>query len=74
VNGDLGIYRFEADERGEVFGAVSRAGWALGGGAELPVGGRHAVGTTVRFDRVFDDFTRYWMSAALQWRWRPGRG
>ena len=74
VNGDLGIYRFEADERGEVFGAVTRAGWALGGGAEIPVGAGHAAGLTVRFDRAFDDFTRYWMSAAVEWRWRPGRG
>ncbi len=74
ATGDLGLYRLEADQYGEVFGATSKLGWALGAGVTMPVGTRYSLGATARFDRVFDDFTRYWMSAALEWRWRPAGG
>lgn len=72
ARGDFGLYRFQADENGDFIAAATKVGWSLGGGAMLPVRENHAVGITFSFDRVFDDLTRDYMSAALAWHWRPG--
>jgi hypothetical protein len=65
-----GYYRITDDVRGDELGHVGSTGFSLAAGARRALGLHFALGTFVRYHRLFNDREGRFMSAGLDGTWR----
>lgn len=72
VSGTWGWYRIIDDaDFGDIrFKEEDGLGWSVGAGVRWPIAEQQALGTSVRYHRVFSDRVGRFMSWSLDWRFR----
>jgi len=67
-----GMYRLSDDLHGDATRTLGSAGFGLGLGCARRIATTHAAGLAVRYQWLMRGDTGKYLSAALEWRWRPG--
>jgi len=70
VSGSWGYYRVTDDMRGHVERRIASTAFSLGAGIRRSVGERHAVGTSIRYHRLFNDRIGRYVGWAVDWSYR----
>jgi hypothetical protein len=70
VSGTWGYYRVIEDVRGTTLGEVGSTGFSVAVGARRPLGGRNAVGASIRYHRLFNDHIGRYVGGAIDWSFR----
>ena len=70
VSGTWGYYTVTDDRRGRVERRVGSTGFSLGAGVRRAVTDRHAVGTSIRYHRLFNDRIGRYVGWAVDWSFR----
>ncbi len=65
-----GWYRLADDRLGRVTGGESSTGVSVGAGVSRVLRGDFAAGASLRWHRLFNDRSRGWVTAGLDWTWR----
>ncbi len=73
VSGTWGYYRIQDDRLGSTFDAVSAAGFSLGAGVRRPMRGDSRLGASLRYHRLSSDRVGRYLTASMDWSWRPAR-
>ena len=68
-----GFYSINDELHGDLLGREASTGFSLGGGLRHSIGTRAALGASMRYHRLFNDRVGRYMSAAVDWSWRPVR-
>lgn len=71
VGAGYGIYRIQDDRLGVSQGAVTSLGANVAAGIRRPLYGWGALGVSIRYHQLFNDVVRHYVSAGLDWTWRP---
>jgi len=66
-----GIYRIQDDRLGVTQGALTTAGASIGAGIRRPLPGWGALGVSVRYHQLTNELVRHYVSAGVDWSWRP---
>jgi hypothetical protein len=70
VSGSWGYYNVVDDRRGRIDQRVGSTGFSLGGGVRRAVNDRNAVGTSIRYHRLFNDRIGRYVGWAVDWSFR----
>jgi hypothetical protein len=65
-----GWYRLADDRLGRPTGGESSTGVSVGAGVSRVLRGDFAAGASLRWHRLFNDRSRGWLTAGLDWTWR----
>lgn len=70
ASGTWGYYNVTDDRRGSIVHRTGSTGFSLAGGVRRAVGERYAVGTSVRYHRLFNDRLGRYVEWAVDWSFR----
>ena len=66
-----GVYRIQDDRLGVARGALSSTGASAAAGVRRALPGWGALGISIRYHQLFNDVVRHYVSAGVDWSWRP---
>lgn len=70
ASGSWGYYSVADDTRGRIERRVGSTGFSLAAGVRRAIGDRHAVGTSIRYHRLFNDRLGRYVGWAVDWSYR----